>query len=280
MSSVLVTGATSPIGDFLLPRLADRGVEVHALSRTPPPASGAIWHRGDLAAGVADLSIEARCLIHLAPLWLLPGNLPAFSDKGVRRVVAFGSTSRFTKGKSASAAEREVALRLAAAEAALAEECEKRGIAWTVFRPTLIYGAGRDRNITTIRKFVRRFGFFPVAGGGRGLRQPVHAEDLAAACVAALDCPAAFNRAYDLSGGETLSYREMVRAVFAAENRPARIVDVPLPLFRLLIQAAALAPRFRFIDPEMASRMSEDLCFDHSDAARDFGYAPRRFSGP
>jgi hypothetical protein len=28
----------------------------------------------------------------------------------------------------------------------------------------------------------------------------------------------------------------------------------------------------------MAARMGEDMCFDHQDAARDFGFCPRPFS--
>lgn len=278
LDAVMVTGATSPIGDFLLPRLAASGRKVHALSRSPRQNDGVTWHSAELAEGLLpDALEEALCLIHLAPLWLLPSNLARFGDLGVRRIIAFGSTSRFTKARSGSASEREVADRLADAEAALADGCGQRGISWTLFRPTLIYGAGRDRNITTIRRFVQRFGFFPVAGGGRGLRQPVHADDLAAACLAALENPRTYGRSYNLSGGETLTYREMVKRIFVAEGRPTRIVDVPLPLFRLLVRGAALLPRFRFVDPEMASRMTDDLCFDHSEATRDFGYSPRPF---
>lgn len=94
---------------------------------------------------------------------------------------------------------------------------------WVILRPTLIYGRGRDRNITVIARFIRRFGFFPVLGRATGLRQPVHAEDVALACHRALEAPAATNRAYNISGGETVTYREMVRRVFLAlEGGPAR----------------------------------------------------------
>jgi nucleoside-diphosphate-sugar epimerase len=106
---------------------------------------------------------------------------------------------------------------------------ERLAIAYTIFRPTLIYGAGRDRNIADIARFVRRFGVFPILGKGIGLRQPVHAADLAEACLLAVDSSASFNRVYNLSGGETLTYRQMVERVFQAMGKRGRVVSLPQP---------------------------------------------------
>ena len=92
---------------------------------------------------------------------------------------------------------------LAAAEAAVAAGA----IPWTVLRPALIYGLGLDRNVTAAARFIRRWHCFPLGGPGKGLRQPVHADDLAAAALAALDLPAAEGQSFNLGGGETLSYR-------------------------------------------------------------------------
>jgi uncharacterized protein YbjT (DUF2867 family) len=134
-----------------------------------------------------------------------------------------------------------------------------------------------DRNVTLIARLIRHFGVFPLLGKGSGLRQPVHADDLAAACVAVLDNPASFDRAYDLSGGETLSYRQMVERIFAALGRPPRFLPVPMAAFQMAMSAIARLPRFRDFNAEMARRMNEDLVFDASAARRDFGYAPRPF---
>jgi len=279
--SILVTGASSQIGHFLLPRLAAAGFSVQAVSRQPPESAepGIHWHRCDIEAGVLpDLSLAGA--IHLAPLPLLPQLLPQLAERGVKRVIGFGSTSRFTKAGSADPAERAYAADLQRAEAAIAEFCEPRDIAWTVFRPTLIYGCGRDRNVTAIARLVRRFRFFPLIGGAGGLRQPVHADDLAAACLAAWDNRAAFNRAYDLSGAEVLRYRAMVERIFAAEGLPPRFLPVPLALFRAGVKLLSLLPRYRYLSAAMADRMIADLTFDHAAAAADFGYRPRSFQPP
>ena len=277
--SILLAGASSQIGRFALPRLAAQGFTVHALSRNPPAtvASGIIWHRTDIVHDILP-AVDAEGIIHLAHLALLPRMLASAENTGrLRRVVAFGSTSVFSKQDSPDPRERAVAADLAEAEQAVARLCAAREMRWTLLRPTLIYGFGLDKNVTVITDFIRRFGFFPLVGGGLGLRQPAHADDLAAACAAAFDCPASFNRAYNLSGGETLAYRQMVERIFARLGKTPRILSIPLPVFQALMKAASLLPRYRYFSPEMARRINQDLCFDHAEAARDFGYAPRGF---
>ena len=144
--------------------------------------------------------------------------------------------------------------------------------------PTLIYGGGRDGNISEIARLIRRFGFFPLVGQGLGLRQPVHGADVAAACVAALNTAKASNREYNLSGAEVLPYGEMVGRVFAAVGRRPRFLVVPLGVFKLALVGLRLLPRYRHWSAAMAQRMNQDLVFDHADAARDLGFRPRPFT--
>ncbi len=293
--SVLVTGATTRIGKFLLPRLAERGFKVYALSRMPPARAeqpAITWFKSDIDKGEIP-AVAVDCIFHLAPITLLPplisamlanlsaGNNPSqMTVNNLRRIIAFSSTSRFSKINSANPLERDLAHRLAQAENELCSLCHSLGIAWTVLRPTLIYGGGPNKNITVITNFIRRFGFFPLIGEAKGLRQPVHADDLAAASLAVLENSATFNRAYNLSGGETLSYREMVKRIFLKLGKKPRFLRIPLPLFQAAISIVSLLPQYRFLSGEMAQRMNQDLYFDHEDALRDFGYEPRIFDPP
>lgn len=269
-----VLGASGLVGECLLPMLERSGWEVSAFSRQPPgpPAGGIVWHEtGGATWPPADFWI---CL---APVWVLPGYFDRLRQCGARRLVVLSSTSRFTKEGSSDRAEQEISRQLAEGESRLRTWAEGCGIEWVILRPTLIYGRGRDRNIAEIARFIRRFGFFPLLGDAAGLRQPIHAEDVAAACAAALASPAAANRAYDISGGETLPYREMVRRVFSALHRRTRLATIPLAVFRLAVACLRLLPRYRRWSAAMAERMSRDLVFDHADAARDLGFSPRPF---
>lgn len=67
----------------------------------------------------------------------------------------------------------------------------------------------------------------PLVGGAPGLRQPVHAEDLAIGALAAAASPAAINKFYALPGAETLSYREMIGRIFDGLGMPRRTISVP-----------------------------------------------------
>ena len=255
---------------------------VFAFSRQSAPsaattaAAGIHWQRLPVSPGAWHASIPQW--IAVCPLWAVPEHFALLESAGARRLVALSSTSRFTKRESAAAAERAIAARLAAAEEEVLDWARTRGIAATILRPTLIYDGIHDRNVTAIADFICRFGFYPVAGAATGLRQPLHADDVAAACQAAIGYDG-LRDTYEISGGETLPYHEMVRRIFAWLGRPPRLARIPLPLVRAALPVANLLPGLGSM-ATMAVRMNEDLVFDHAAAARDFGFQPRSFALP
>lgn len=269
-----VLGASSPVGACVLARLLAEGREVLALSRVKRSGEGSLDWRlpGDSLGGVADW-------LSVMPIWALPGYLPWLEACGARRLVVLSSTSRFAKADSSDVAEQAVASRLAEAEACVQRWAASQGVALVILRPTLIYGSGRDQNVAAVARFLRRFHFFPLAGGGCGLRQPVHVEDVAQACVAALSLPAANGvaLAYALSGAETLSFAAMVRRIAERSGVRAVLLPVPLCLLRVALRLARVLPMCRSWTPGMVERMNRDQVFGHEDAARDLGFSPRRF---
>lgn len=278
-----VLGASSLVGRCVLPLLRDASWHVMAYTRQPQQHDelGVSWLMLPTGASgwpvFQDDAVMTPYWICVAPIWVLPDYFSLLEASGARRVVALSSTSRFTKVGSGDAAENAVAAKLIESEARVQAWAEQRGIEWVVLRPTLIFGMGRDKNISEIARFICRFDVFPLLGRAQGLRKPIHAEDVAAACVAALRAPNAANRAYNISGGETLAYRDMVARVFAALGRQVRLVTVPLWAFRLAVAMVRSLPRYRHWSAAMAERMNRDLVFDHADAARDLGFKPRGF---
>jgi nucleoside-diphosphate-sugar epimerase len=271
-------GATSLVGKCLIPLLINSGARVYAFSRQliEPVGDGITWRT--LSDSRSTNTDQLNHWICVAPIWVLSEHFPLLEASGARRVVVLSSTSRFTKVGSGDTAETTVAMRLIEAEDRFVAWAKSRGVEWVILRPTLIYGLGQDKNISEIARFIRRFGFFPVLGRAQGLRQPIHAEDVAAACVSALQAPDASNRAYNISGGETLTYRDMVARVFAALGRHPRLLAVPLWAFRLAVSMLRHLPRYRQWSAAMAERMNRDLVFDHTEAGRDIGFKPRLFS--
>jgi len=165
---------------------------------------------------------------------------------------------------------------LADAERRIAAACEQHNVGWTILRPTLIYAEGRDTNITPLSRLIRRFGFMPLVGGAPGLRQPVHAEDLAIGAIAAATSAAAVNKVYALAGGETLAYREMIGRIFDGMRLPRRTISVPPLLWRAGFMLAK--PLFPGANVAMGTRMMKDMTFDCTPAIRDLGWKPRAFN--
>jgi nucleoside-diphosphate-sugar epimerase len=265
--AVLVCGASSQIGCFLLPELARVGVRVLALSRHPQPeVAGVTWLQGALprAPGTAD----ATSVCSFAPLDALAAWIDAGGAPDLRRVVATSSMSAESKQASPVAAEREIARRLREGEAALRRACERRAIAWTIFRPTLIYGAARDRSLTPLARRAMRWRVFGLPAGP-GLRQPVHAQDVAEATLRALDGGAA-SRVIPIGGGERLPAAEMFGRVRA--SLPARTLPLPIPA-SLVRAGARIVPALR--GPLV--RLEQDLVADNTELERLLGLYPRGF---
>ena len=283
-----VIGATSLTGDHLLPLLVDNGYDVVAFSRQAqgtqrpfknPHVEWQIIRQSESAVST-DMFPPEKQIAHwlcLAPIWVLLEYFPLLLLYGVQHIVAISSTSRFAKADSSDIAEQQLSFRLIKSEQCLISWAEKNQVTWTILRPTLVYGLGQDKNITMIARFIQRFSFFPLLGAASGLRQPLHAHDLALSCLASLNLKAAINHSYNISGGETLSYREMVGRIFSALGKKQRFVTFPLWLFRLAVMCLRVLPRFSHWSAAMAGRMNSDLVYDHTDARRDLGVTPRPF---
>ncbi|WP_295626927.1 SDR family oxidoreductase [uncultured Nitrosomonas sp.] len=274
-------GATSLVGQCLLNQLLQNNYRITAFSRRLFTQSHPqiIWRQLDTTGDFSDFTENEIIPFWLcvAPIWILPEHFNLLLAYGVRRIVVLSSTSRFTKNASTDIKEQEIAMQLIKSEEVVQAWMTAHKIEWIFLRPTMIYGYGRDKNITEIMNFIHRFGFFPLLGSAQGLRQPIHAEDVAIACYKALSTLSLANRSYNLAGGETLTYRAMVNRVFAALHQPQRTLTIPLWLFQIAVWGIRRLPRYRYWTSAMAERMNQNLNFDCSDLQRDLNFLPRAF---
>jgi nucleoside-diphosphate-sugar epimerase len=272
----LIIGGTGLVGGYIVEHLVRRGDRPYALSRSPQSKPGVNWIQGDLERPDRLEFPAPTTLYCTADAILVAHALPRLFNPSLKRLVAFSSTSVLTKQDTEVAAEREMIRKLTEAERTIAAACERHDVGWTILRPTLIYAEGRDNNITPLSRLIRRFGFMPLVGGAPGLRQPVHAEDLAIGAIAAANSPAAANKFYSLAGAETLPYREMIGRVFDALRLPRRTISVPPSLWRAGFLLAK--PLYPNANVAMGIRMTKDMTFDSMPAIRDFGWNPRAFN--
>ena len=276
---LLITGGSGFLGGYVLREASRRGHETVALARSPAAALAVAGLGAEPVAGNLDdagqlsrLFAAGRCeaLVNLASLGFghAPAIVAAASEAGIGRAV-FVSTTAVTTTLAAPTKR----VRLAAEQRIRAS-----ALKWTILRPTMIYGAPGDRNLSRLLALLHRAPLLPVPGGGRHLQQPVHVADVADAIVCAAERPAAAGMTYDIAGPEALTFAEILRTSARAVASRTRFLPVPLtPLVALVRGYERLTPHPR-IRAEQLLRLAEDKAFAIDSAARDLGFCPRPFA--
>ena len=220
----------------------------------------------------ATSSLTARCdaLVNLASLGFghAPAIIAATEQAGIGRAV-FVSTTAVTTTLPAPSKR----IRLAAER-----QIRYSRLQWTIIRPTMIYGAARDRNLSRLLRLLSRTRLFPVPGGGRHLQQPVHVTDVADAVLTAVERPAAVGMIYDVAGPEPMTFAALLQACARAVASRTRFVPVPLSPVIALASGFERVSQHPPIRAEQLRRLAEDKAFAIETAIRDLGYAPRPFA--
>ena len=272
---ILVTGALGFVAARLLPGLLQRGARVVAVVRPGRDAgrlerAGIEVRRADLAradTGRAAAFAGAGAVVHLAGMSLVPGLVGELQAAGVRRGVFVSSAGVYTRLASSGAEAKR------AGEAAL----RSSGLAWTVLRPSMIYGLPGDRNLERLLRWLSRSPIVPVPGRGRVLQQPVHVDDLVAALIGALERPGSAGHDYDVGGPEPLTLRALIEESARAAGRRAFVVPMPLrPVWTLVRAGRGMGLRLP-VRPEQVLRLEESKAVDIGPARRDLGFDPRSF---
>jgi uncharacterized protein YbjT (DUF2867 family) len=273
----VVTGGTGFTGEFVLQALADRGIEPTVLVRASSDRSRLGGMRVRIAEGDLDDPDSMRrafaghdCLLSVASIGFGhgPDVVRCAAEAGITRAVFTSTTAILTNLPVRTKPVRE------AAEAAI----RASPLAWTVVRPTMIYGTARDRNVSRLLRWLRKWRVMGLPAGGRAMQQPIHVADVAHALVTCLLTDATAGHTYNISGREPLTFRDLVREAAAAVGVHPLLVPIPLtPVAALVGAAESLRIPVR-LRAEQLHRIAEDKAFPHDEAARDFGFAPRSFA--
>lgn len=275
---IVIVGGNSLITTYLMQRLQTANLTADIISRrTIPVLDGFTFTQMDLSQARNWIAPENAVVISLLPLWILAQLLPRFI--GVRSIVALGSTSRFSKESSSDKKERSTAAHLELAEDILSDWCQRSNVQRILLRSTMIYDGINDNNIRRIAQFIQRFRFVPLAAPANGLRQPIHADDVAKAIINSLDNPALYNKSFNIAGGEVLTYRAMVERVFRILKRQPHLIMLPtnwlLHTFRLASKIGLV--RETAFGGSIFQRMNQDLIFDVQEGLDLIDYQPRQF---
>ena len=246
-------GASTPSGEALR-QLLHSGHSDYNL--TP-------YSRSDHSFQFADLSDPSGFIpagepgfpgfwISFAPIWLFAPFLHSLVNKhperlvGLRGVIACSSSSAITKRFAANRFDQELVEKLITAEDELLDICKSLGIICRILRPTLIYGRVGDyvdNNLNQLLQLMRRLPLLPLPFH-TGMRQPIHARQLASVTLALVDKLTTTDSELELplrialGGDSQLSYAAMLHALQQSlpnsdPARRCRLVSLPTRLFQL-----------------------------------------------
>ena len=120
-------------------------------------------------------------------------------------------------------------------KAQLERAVAESGLAYTILRPTVIFGL-EDILINNIAWFVRHFPVFAIPGDGCYRIRPIFVEDMAKLLADALEHEG--NAVRDAVGPETYTFEELVSQIAAQLQCRIRLVHAPMPAAYLATRVA------------------------------------------
>jgi uncharacterized protein YbjT (DUF2867 family) len=287
LGRVLVTGANGHLGRRLIQRLLGASpprAEVRAVVRSqraaetlralPEPLRPeiAVADYAD-AAGLERAAAGCDRVAHLVGI-LKEGPTTRYRDAHE------GATSALVAAAQKAGVRRIAYLSILGADPASANPClASKGraeeillggpVPAVVLRVPMVLGPG-DFASRALRRQATARRLFLVRGGAT-LEQPIDAEDVVAALLAALERPGLEGARLDLAGPESLSHRELVARAAALHGARPSVVPVPLAAARAgawLLERALASPPLTLA---MLDVLEHDDCVDPRAAAARLG---------
>ena len=245
---VTIFGGTGFLGRQVVKLLIEKGASIRVAVRHPEPDGGFERERGEgqiecLEADVCDETSVARAVAGSHAVVNAVGHYveagPATFDAihaqgalhvarqagqaGVQRLIHVSGLGANPASKSSYIRARGIG------EARVKEAFD--GV--TILRPCVIFGHD-DAFLNTLASLARSLPALPLFGRGDTRLQPVFVQDVAKACVKAIDDPSTAGKVFELGGPKVYSYRELVELVQQYEGSNSLLLPLPFLLWDVM----------------------------------------------
>ncbi len=246
--TIAVAGGTGFVGGEIARELRRRGRHVVVLSSRGEGARGQLPDDIELrSADVRDpagLGAALEGVDELVISLAFPGLPVEQPSKGYTFMeVDAGGTQRLIAAGRQAGVRRVVYLSGAGAghdaqrhwfrAKAVAEDAVRgSGMAWTILRPTWVYGSG-DVSLNRFLGFTRSLPFVPLTNLGRQLLAPVFVGDVARLAADSLEQDAAVEQVFEVGGPEAMSMREVIGRAMSVAGLHKPLIPGPAPLLKM-----------------------------------------------
>jgi len=229
----------------------------------------------------SEIIVDAQYLEKVAPAELgdidqlfsfdrlsdLAKSLPCYSRLGVSRIVAVVSDDGI-EGKQSSVAQ------------SVYEIADQYEIRLIVLNPTVTYGNQVGADLYRLQQFAEKYSRLPLLGAGRGIRQPLHIDDLLSACVAVQKNLSLRSTWYNIGGAQAMPHSTMLRQLLERCHPPVKLYRLPTAI-AVIAEKVLRFVRLKHFDGlrQLIASNRDDIC-SNAAAAADFGFQPRPFDNP
>jgi NADH dehydrogenase len=273
MSVHVVTGAFGYSGKYIAAQLLDEGETVRTLTNSPNRPNPF----GDrVKAEPLRFDEPAKLVVALCGADVLYNTYwVRFNHKSFTYSMAVENTLKLFAAAKQAGVHRVVHISITnpsedcdleyfRGKARLERELISSGLAYSILRPTVLFGR-EDILVNNIAWTLRRFPVFGVFGDGQYRLQPIYVDDLAE--LAVREGRSNQNRIIDAIGPETFTFRALVETIGATIRKPRPIVSVSAGLGYLVATVIGRMVGDVFLTRDEIRGLMRDLLWTPSEPA-------------
>ncbi len=284
---ILLTGGTGLVGRHLVRSLVKKGYAVRCLVREPQKAGEVLPAGIELSQGEINdpVAVRKACqdvdkVIHLVAIIRKHGDstFERINVEGTLNLVAAAGQAgvKHFIHMSALGACDNTRYKYAYSKWRGEETVRQSGLAWTILRPSIIYGRGFNffnRLLQSLQMFPKPF--VPVPGWGNTLFQPIAVEDVVRCLVQICEDPGMVGRVIQIGGPEHLSYAQMLDILLECLGEKRYKLYVPMPLMRLVVPLMGSVLRDPPVSPIELKQLDVDNTTNLNAVENIFGFRPK-----
>lgn len=246
-----IIGGSGFVGHAITHAARAKGHYVTVACRHPERARGIMvdgvrFSRIDIIdeKGLNEALAGSECVINLVGLLFEKGRytFEATHVQGTRHVLDACRNLGIKQyiHMSALGADRTSESAYARTKAEAEEEVRESGLRWTIFRPSIIYGAG-DSFFNKFKKMSRFLPVLPVISGSTRF-QPVWVSDVARAFVQCVASRHVYEKTFELGGPRVYTFRELLELLMKTLHRQRLLLPVPPAMAKVMAAVMQLLP--------------------------------------